>query len=396
MSGLKIDHSLCTRCLLCIEVCPFNALSEQDNQIEVNDQCRLCNLCVLKCPVKAMAIAKDGVTVDKSKYVGVMVVADIEDDKIHSVTIELLSKAQALAKKINHPVLMAVVGFKCDSIIEELSKYAIDELLVIDDESLQYYRADLYEQALGEIIELSKPSVVLFGATPQGRSIAPCLASRFRTGLTADCTTLDIKKNTDLIQIRPAFGGNIMAQIITANHRPQFATVRYKVMDMATQDKDYPTKITRVTWTISKPSAIQILKTEALESEVSISEAEVLIVAGMGMANAHSINLIHKLAEKIKAQVAYTRPMIEKGFANYRYQIGLSGRTVKPKLIIVCGVSGAVQFVAGMKGSERIIAINPDKDAPIFNIAHVSIVGDANLIITELLNDGGVEEYATV
>lgn len=227
---------------------------------------------------------------------------------------------------------------------------------------------------------------MLFGGTTIGRSLAPRLAARFRTGLTADCTILDIQENTDLDQIRPAFGGNIMAHINTPNHRPQFATVRYKIFNAPEKVENPNGKITICEIEKNKlQSNIKVLETKIKNKVIGIEDAEVVVVVSRAFKKAEDIEMAEKLADLLGAQIGGTRPTIEAGWVDPRKQIGLSGRTVKPKLIITCGVSGAVQFVAGMNGSDYIIAINQDENAPIFDVAHLALIGDIYEIIPMLI-----------
>ena len=243
----------------------------------------------------------------------------------------------------------------------------------------------IVNKALEDYINNNKPSIMLVGGTTLGRSLAPRLAARFRTGLTADCTILDIQENTDLDQIRPAFGGNIMAHINTPNSRPQFATVRYKIFNIPEKVEEPTGKITLCSVEKEKlTSNIKVLETKIKNKVVGIEEAEVIVVASRAFKKEEDLKMLNELADVLGAQIAGTRPTIECGWVDPKKQIGLSGRTVKPKLIITCGVSGAVQFVAGMKGSDYIIAINQDEKAPIFDVAHLGIIGDIYEIIPKL------------
>jgi electron transfer flavoprotein alpha subunit len=240
--------------------------------------------------------------------------------------------------------------------------------------------ANVMEQCISDV----KPTAVLVGATSLGRSLAPACATRFRTGLTADCTVLDMKENTDLVQIRPAFGGNIMAQIITTNSRPQFATVRYKVMDAAVKTTPHGQVVECSVTGEMLTSGIEVVSTTVLEKAKGIEEEDVLVVAGRGVKRQEDLTMLRDLAEALGGQLVTTRPLVEKGWNDVTRQIGLSGRTVKPKLIITCGVSGAVQFAAGMNGAECIVAINTDPEAPIFKIANFCIVKDLYEVVPRL------------
>jgi electron transfer flavoprotein alpha subunit len=225
------------------------------------------------------------------------------------------------------------------------------------------------------------------GATPVGRQLAPRVAAKLKTGLTADCTILDINENTDLVQIRPAFGGNIMAQILTPNHRPQMATVRYKVMN-APERKDFAKGEIIICDIESKElgSKVTVLDIISKEKEQFIEASEVLVVAGRGVKKEEDLAMLEELADLFGGQIACTRPVMEAGWLDAKRQVGLSGRTVRPKLIITCGVSGSVQFAAGMNNSEQIIAINKDENAPIFKTAHYGLVGDLYEIIPDLIS----------
>lgn len=267
---------------------------------------------------------------------------------------------------------------------QTLLEYGVDKVYVYAHEALAHFRGDVYTNIMEDCIKTVKPTVVLVGATSLGRSLAPACATRFRTGLTADCTVLDMKENTDLVQIRPAFGGNIMAQIITTNTRPQFATVRYKVMNVAEKTEPNGEVVTCEVTDEMLESGMEVISTEIVEKIKGIEEEDVLVVAGRGVKKQEDLGLLQELADALGGQLATTRPLVEKGWNDVTKQIGLSGRTVKPKLIITCGVSGAVQFAAGMDGAECIVAINTDAEAPIFKIANYCITEDLYRVVPAL------------
>lgn len=269
---------------------------------------------------------------------------------------------------------------------EELLHYGVDKVFVYDEEELKYFRIEPYTAAFSDFINNIKPAAILVGATTIGRSLAPRIAARFKTGLTADCTILDMKENTDLVQIRPAFGGNIMAQIVTPNSRPQLATVRYKVMTAPERSEEVKGEIIKCE--IKKEnlkSKITALDVKKKNKDVGISDAEIIVAAGRGVKSEKDIDLLKELAELLGGEFACTRPLIEAGWVDAKRQIGLSGRTVRPRLIIACGISGAVQFTAGMNNSDYIFAINTDDKAPIFKVANYGIVGDLYKIIPDLI-----------
>ena len=388
MATLNFNHDLCILCGQCAEKCPFGALEIKNDQVEVNASCKMCRLCIKNCPVNAVSLIEDAPTqaVDKTAWRGVMVFVEQEVTGIHPVAYELIGKARELAGKINHPVYAVLIGGEnVKEQAKDLLNYGVDKVYVYAHRDLADFRCDVYANAMEDCINAVKPTAVLVGATSLGRSLAPACATRFRTGLTADCTVLDMKENTDLVQIRPAFGGNIMAQIVTTNSRPQFATVRYKVMDAAGQTEPRGEVVDCAVTDETLTSGIGVVSTTVMEKVKGIEEEDVLVVAGRGVKRQEDLAMLRELAEALGGQMVTTRPLVEKGWNDVTRQIGLSGRTVKPKLIITCGVSGAVQFSAGMNGSECIVAINTDPEAPIFKIANYCIVKDLYEVVPALI-----------
>ncbi len=370
-----------------ISICPFNALEEKDGKLEVNAGCKLCKLCVKKGQPGAMEYVEEEVkTVDKSLWNGITVYVDHVNGEIHPVTFELLGKAGELAKKINHPVYAIFIGSGIEKKAEELLHYGVDKVFVVDAPELKDFQMESYTAAFEAFVNEIKPSAILVGATPVGRQLAPRVASRFNTGLTADCTILDIHENTDLVQIRPAFGGNIMAEILTPNSRPQLATVRYKIMDAPERSAEAKGEIVKISVPAEKlKTRTQVLGITQKQKEKSIENADILVVAGRGLKKKEDLDLVRELADALGGDIACTRPLAEAGWLNAKHQIGLSGRTVRPKLIITCGVSGAIQFVAGMNNSENIFAINTDPNASIFKVANYAIIGDIYDVIPKLI-----------
>ena len=370
-----------------MSLCPFNAIDYVNEHLEINAACKMCNICIDQGPEGVFELVEDTVNkVDKEAWRGVTVYVDHVEGNIHPVTFELIGKAKEMADKINHPVTCVFMGYNIQEKAAELLHYGVDKVCVYDDKELEDFRIEPYTAAFEDFIANEKPTIVLVGGTTVGRSLAPRVAARFRTGLTADCTILDVQENTDLDQIRPAFGGNIMAHIYTPNHRPQFATVRYKIFT-APEKAENPTGEIELC-SIDKDklkSKIEVIEIKKKEKVENLEDAEVIIVAGRAIKKEEDLGMIHELSDLLGAQVATTRPLIEAGWSDPRKQIGLSGRTVKPKLIIVCGVSGAVQFIAGMSNSDCIIAINTDKNAAIFNVAHYGIIGDIYEVVPNLI-----------
>ena len=370
-----------------LSLCPFGALSFENGEISASAACKMCKLCIKKGPKGAAEfIEEEKPTVDKSLWNGITVYVDHEDGKIHPVTLELIGKAKELAQKINHKVFCVFIGSNIDNAAEELLHYAVDEVFVYDNPALRHYIPEVYTSVMEDFIHRVHPCAILVGATTVGRELAPRVAARFQTGLTADCTILEMNENTDLVQIRPAFGGNIMAQILCPNNRPQMATVRYKVMNAPERSADASGKITKCDIADKMlQTTTEVISVKPKEKVKTIESADVLVAAGRGVKSKEDLQFLQEFADAIGGELACTRPLVEAGWMDARHQIGLSGRTVRPKLIITCGVSGSVQFAAGMNNSEYIFAINTDPKAPIFKVAHYGIVGDIYEIIPKLM-----------
>lgn len=386
MDFLTFNSQKCTLCGKCIDICPFRALSMESYGIEVGDTCRMCGLCVRHCPEHAIRFEQRAYSVDKRKWRDFLIFVEQEQGRIHPVALELIGEARKMAPKVNYQVSCVILGGAgTTENARKLLKYGVDVVYAYEHEDLAAFRVDSYTDVVADCISEMKPSAVLIGATALGRSLAPRLSTRFHTGLTADCTKLDIKSNTDLVQIRPAFGGNVMAQIAITKSRPQFATVRYRVMDEAEPVTSPHGEVLscRVTKEMVQ-SRIRVLSAEVIERTKSLEEEDIIVVAGRGAKNEAGVQLCRELAEALSGQLAFSRPMVENGFGDQNHQIGLSGRTVKPKLIITCGVSGAIQFTACMNGADCIVAINSDPDAQIFGTAHYCLVDDLFEVVPRL------------
>lgn len=390
MGRLIINQSMIQENIIesLINICPFKAIEKLGDSINITSACKMCKICV-KNSAGAISYEEDEIVeIDKSKWRGILVYIDHLDGRIHPVSLELIGKAKELASKINHPVYALMIGDNIEASAQELRHYGVDDIFIYEAKDLKHFVIEPYAAVFQDLIERVKPSSILVGATNIGRSLAPRIAARFKTGLTADCTILDMKENTDLIQIRPAFGGNIMAQIITQNHRPQLCTVRYKIFS-APERQEVPSGeihkfLVKEEYLDTKIKIVEVTKKEV---EEDISEAEVIVAVGRALKNAKDIEIFQELADLLNGKLACTRPIIENGILGAKKQIGLSGRTVKPKLIIACGIQGAVQFTAGMNSSDTIVAINSDESAAIFNIAHYGIVGDMYEIVPKLIEN---------
>ncbi len=370
-----------------IKLCPFGAISYLDNKLDISSACKMCKLCVKNSNGLIEYAEEVKTSVDKSLWNGICVYVDHCGDKIHRVTYELCGKAHELAEVTGHPVYALVIGNNIGDSTEKLLHYGVDKVFVYDNPAFENFKIEPYTAAFCDFIDKVKPSSILIGATNLGRQLAPRVAARQRAGLTADCTVLEMKDNTDLVQIRPAFGGNIMAQIISTDTRPQFCTARYKVFNEPKPSEHANGEIVKMDVNyVNLKSNIEIISSENKPKDIDISEADVIVAVGRGAMSESMRGLAEELAELLGGVVACSRPLVEGNIYDAKHQIGLSGRTVKAKFLICLGISGAVQFAAGMKSSECIVAINTDKTAPIFDVAHYAIVGDVNEIVPSLVD----------
>lgn len=370
-----------------VQLCPFNAISYENGTLDISSACKMCKICVRK-GEGVIEFVEDTKEIDKSLWKGVCVYVDCVGDKIHRVSYELIGKAHELAQVTGHPVYAIMIGSNLKENAQKILKYGVDKVFVYDHPEFKEFRIEPYTAAFCDFITKYKPSSVLVGATNLGRQLAPRVAARCRTGLTADCTVLEMKENTDLVQIRPAFGGNIMAQIITPNTRPQFCTVRYKVFSEPAPTDNPKGEIVKMQVTDDMlRSDIEVLSTSLKPTDIDISEADIIVAVGRGASSDAMRQNAKELADLLGGVVACTRPLAEANIFDAKHQIGLSGRTVKPKFIVCLGISGAVQFTAGMKSSECIVAINTDPNAPIFDVAHYCVIGDVNEIVPKWIEN---------
>ncbi len=376
----------CTGCQACISVCPFGAIEMRDGKAYITEACRACGQCVDVCPVSAIIMRE---TEEKETKVskGVMIYAEMSQGKLHKVAVELLGKAQELAAQLSEPVYAVIVGSGLDEAVTELINRGADKVFVYDHPDLKQFRDDPYSDLLAKCCREEDPSIFLVGATSIGRSMGPKVAAKLKTGLTADCTSLDIDPETRLLQqTRPAYGGNIMATIITPNSRPQMATVRYKMFPEAKKVDAPKGEVVKKPVDMSKVTdRIKVIAFEEAAEQVSITDADIIVSGGLGMGEPDGFKLIEQLAAALGGAVGASRPTVDEGWIDYRHQVGLSGRTVRPQLYMACGISGAVQHQAGMKTSDVIIAINKDPEAPIFKISSLGLVGDLYEIIPRLI-----------
>lgn len=389
MGKLVINQNLITRekAKELIKICPFSAISYTEGKLDISSACKMCKMCVRKGGGLIEYEEEVQATIDKSQWQGICVYADHCEGKIHRVTYELCGKAKELAKVTGQAVYALVIGSGLSEGVKRLLHYGVDKVFVYDNPAFADFKIEPYTAAFCDFIEKEKLSSILIGATNLGRQLAPRVAARCRAGLTADCTVLEMKENTDLVQIRPAFGGNIMAQIVSPNTRPQFCTVRYKVFsEPKPTDEPYGEIVNMDISPEKLISDIRVISSVNKPKDIDISEADVIVAIGRGAMSEGVRAAAKELADLLGGVLACTRPLVEGNIFDAKHQIGLSGRTVKPKFIICLGISGAVQFAAGMKSSDCIVAVNTDKNAPIFDVAHYGIVGDVNEIVPSLIS----------
>jgi len=386
MSEIKVLIDKCTGCGLCITSCPFQCISLVEDKAVISEECRLCGICVDVCPEKAIEVEEAERTVDLSAYSGVLVFGEQRRGVISPVVYELVGKGRELADKLDERLECVILGENMNAQAEDLATYSVDRIYLFDSPLLADFRDDPYTQLLTSLVKEVKPSIFLIGATSIGRSLAPRLAIRLQTGLTADCTGLDIDSEGNLLQTRPAFGGNVMATILCTNHRPQMATVRYKVMKRGEKQPGHKGEIVLKNVGDAVMDRTRILSVSTEAEDVNLTEAQIIVSGGKGLGNPEGFSLIQELADALGGAVGASRLVVDEGWIPFKHQVGLSGKTVRPRLYIACGISGAVQHLAGMQTSDVIVAINKDPSAPIFKIADYGIVGDLYEIIPEIIH----------
>lgn len=390
---LKIDPSLCVLCGLCVESCPFGALdfSAGKSRIELLDGCRACGACVDACPANALTLETSSASesaLAPSDCSGFLVYLQAEKGCLLPVSFEMIGAALRLrdSSAANQKVSAVLIGSGVAHLAGALSGFGLDSVFVYDDPCFESFRADAYAAAVAGCVRLFKPAVLLFGATNEGRTVAPLVAVQFKTGLTADCTELFINPEGLLAQVRPAFGGNVMARIVTKHTRPQMVTVRSGVMPAAARAEGPAPKVIRLKAPeAARSSRIRVVSREEAAGEQGLSDARIILAVGNGVAKKEDLDFFRACAEKMGAVLASSRALVEKGWMPLSTQIGLSGTAVAPDLLIACGVSGSVQFRAGIGGAKRIIAVNPDENSPIFLSAHRYAVGNMYELLPKII-----------
>jgi len=386
--GINIDLDKCTGCGACVGVCPFGLLEVVDDKVKLADGCTLCGACRDACPVEAITIeeGREAGAADAS-YRGVWVYAEQRNGQIKNVAYELLAKGRELADTLKTELAAVCLGHDIQD-VASLIAHGADKVYLTDNPELAANQEDYLTHQMVALIRQRKPEVVLAGATALGRAFIPRVAAILNTGLTADCTGLDIDTEKRLLrQTRPTFGGNIMATIICPARRPQMATVRPRVFKKGAPDAKRKGEIIRVEFKKEGAAA----RTELLEfidevtEAVKIEDADIIVSGGRGLGMPENFKLLAELAEALGAALGASRAVVDEGWIPYSHQVGQTGKTVCPKLYIACGISGAIQHLAGMQTSDIIVAINDDPNAPIFEVATYGIVGDLFQVVPELI-----------
>ena len=383
-----INNDKCTGCEECIASCPVSAIEMKDGKAFINEYCEACMTCLNVCPEGAiMEVQKEAPEgADIQGYKGVWIFAEQRGGKVSSIAYELLGIGRKLADDRGAKLSTVLFGAS-ESEAQELIRWGADSVYLSQEPILEQFNDEPYSQLLTSLIQEHKPETVLAGATPIGRSFLPRVAARIRTGLTADCTSLQIDKETgNLLQIRPAFGGNIMATILCPNNRPQMATVRPRVMKRGQYDENRKGEIitVRQEGLSSRTKVLETVK-EVSDVAVNLQEANIIVSGGRGLGDAKGFQLIQELAELLGGAVGSSRAAVDSGWVPYRHQVGQTGKTVCPTVYFACGISGAVQHLVGMQSSDIIIAINKNPEAPVFNVATYGVVGDLYEIVPLLI-----------
>ena len=410
--AIKVIRDACRGCKMCVKACPFQAIDMDGKIAVINEKCTACGACVSACPFKAIEKTADENVVDLSAYKDVWVFAEQRDGQLMNVARELIGEGRRLSREISDTtkVCALLVGEGIESLAKECFEYGADAVYLLEDPLLKNFTTDGYTKVITDAIHEYKPEIVLYGATHIGRDLAPRIAARCNTGLTADCTRLDISvksyidycdKNTTLDtssldpnsddkgikQTRPAFGGNLMATIICPKTRPQMSTVRPGVMSKRERDPQATGEIIKVDVKIAdsdiRTKIVKIVK-EAKEM-VSLTDADIICSGGRGLGGPEGFKLIKEFADKVGGVVGSSRACVDNGWIDHSHQVGQTGTTVKPKIYFACGISGAIQHLAGMQSSDIIVAINKDPDAPIFSVADYGIVGDLYKVVPQII-----------
>ena len=386
--GLLIDKELCIGCGACVDECPFDALDLVDGLAQADEKCTLCGTCVEVCPEEAITIEGGEEKTDErtEKASGVWVFAEQCQGEMPEVVAELMGQGARLAKDRNCDLGAVLLGSGVNGLADELFALGADVVYLADDPGLADFNDDVYCEILAGAVKQYLPEILLAGATAMGRSMIPRVATATATGLTADCTGLAIDPESGhLLQTRPAFGGNIMATIVCPKARPQMATVRPRVMKKGAREEGRQGRLVELAGPAAGSGSQVLEVVRQLDEKVNLTGAEVVVVGGRGLGGPEGFDLVRELAGALGGVVGATRGAVDSEWIGHAHQVGQTGRTIAPKLYIGLGVAGAVQHLVGMQGSDTIVAVNTDPNAPIFDVATYGIVGDLYQVVPAML-----------
>jgi len=392
MPLLSIDTAVCIGCGACVPVCPFDALRIADDVAVVDERCTGCRACLTECPVDALSILesqRQGATPDLDSYRGVWVWVEQFEGRATDISWEMMGQGRRLANTLGTTLTACVLGDGVEDIAREAITYGADRVFLADHPSLGTFRTEPYSTVLLALVREHRPEVFLFGASSRGRDLAGSLATPLHTGLTADCTGLEIDTEKRLlVQTRPAYGGNIMATIVTPNHRPQMATVRHRVFEVPEPDASRQGQIVPVSVSLDEDHiATKVVEFIHESGELNLADARIIVSGGAGVGGPEGFEPLRELARVLDGALGASRSAVDQGWIPYAHQVGQTGRTVRPDLYIACGISGAIQHLAGMSTAKVIVAINTDPEAPIFDVATYGIVGDYAQVVPALMEE---------
>lgn len=390
--AIKINREECIGCTACVGACPFGAIIMEDGKAIITDACTVCGACVDVCPVTAITleVEKKEIAINKDDYKGVWVYIEQFAGQARNVGYELLSEGRKLADGMKQELAAVIIGDHVDHLTTEAIARGADKVYLVEGPEFKHFSTDAYTITFTDLINTYKPAVILMGATTDGRDLGPRVACRVTTGLTADCTNLGIDEATGLVAwTRPAFGGNIMATILCPEHRPQMGTVRPNVFKRTEPDFSLTGEVIKVASKVKatdiRTTLIDIIKVGTISC--NLEEAEIIVSGGRGMGKPENFALIEELASVLGGAVGSSRAAVDAGWMPALHQVGQTGKTVGPTVYFACGISGAIQHVAGMSSSDIVIAINKDPEANIFKLADFGIVGDVMEVIPALIEE---------